>query len=120
MHKRISIFYLLGVAGSALGGLLALLFSQMKGLAGYNGWRWIFIMEGLITIVVGVLGFIFMVDFPEDAHKAWGFLNEREAAFIVRRINRDRDDGEPEAFAWRKYLKPAKDLKVWGFALCFL
>ncbi|KAF1351986.1 major facilitator superfamily domain-containing protein [Delphinella strobiligena] len=31
--------------------LLATLFSLMKGVGGYSGWRWIFIMEGIITVV---------------------------------------------------------------------
>lgn len=135
LAKRHSIFYLIGVFGSAIGGVLALLFSQMEDLANYRGWRWIFIMEGryyrqgsndvrltiegLITCLVGGLGFIFMVDFPDKAHQAWGFLTEKESNFIVRRINRDRQDGEPETFAWRKFLAPALDFKVWCFALLF-
>ena len=40
LAKRNSVFYLIGVFGSAMGGVLALLFSQMSGLAGYGGWRW--------------------------------------------------------------------------------
>ncbi|KAJ4365837.1 hypothetical protein N0V83_008458 [Neocucurbitaria cava] len=119
LHKRTSIFYLIGVLGSAFGGVLGLAFSQMKGQAGYNGWRWIFIMEGIITCIIGLLGFIFMVDFPESSHKAWKFLTEKEAQFVVRRINRDRQDGEPETFTWGKFLKPALDIKIWGFALLF-
>lgn len=120
LHKRTSIFYLIGVLGSAFGGILGLAFSQMKGQAGYNGWRWIFIMEGCLTCLTGLLGFVFMVDFPESAHKAWKFLTEKEAQFIMRRINRDRQDGDPEDFTWEKFLKPALDLKVWGFAVLFL
>lgn len=120
LYKRTSIFYLIGVLGSALGGLLGLGFSRMGGLAGYNGWRWIFIMEGILTILIGIAGYVFTVDFPEKAHKAWGFLTKPEADFIVRRINRDRQDAEPENFAWRKFFRPALDLKIWGFALLFL
>lgn len=75
--------------------------------------------EGIITCLVGGLGFILMVDFPDKAHRAWGFLTERESAFIIRRINRDRQDGEPENFAWRKFCAPALDFKVWCFALLF-
>ncbi|KAH7069774.1 phthalate transporter [Paraphoma chrysanthemicola] len=119
LAKRNSVFYLIGVLGSALGGVLALLFSQMQGLANYDAWRWIFIMEGIITCLIGLLGFIYMVDFPDQAHKAWKFLTEKESAFIVRRINRDRQDGEPENFAWRKFMRPATDFKVWCFALLF-
>lgn len=106
--------------GSALSGVLGLAFSRMNGLANYSGWRWIFIMEGIITCLIGLAGYVFMVDFPEKAHKAWGFLNERESAYIVRRINRDRQDAEMENFSLRKFLKPASDLKIWGFAVLFL
>lgn len=113
-------FYLIGVMGSALGGVLGAGFSQMKGVAGYNGWRWIFIMEGIITCLIGIASFIFAVDFPEQAHKAWAFLTESESAFIIRRLNRDRQDAEPERFSMRKFVKPASDWKIWVFALMFL
>ncbi|KAH8894801.1 MFS general substrate transporter [Thozetella sp. PMI_491] len=119
LYVRTSIFYLIGVLGSAMTGVLGLGFSKMSGLSDISGWRWIFIMEGVITCCIGIAGFIFMVDFPEKAHRAWGFLTEREGAFIVRRINRDRQDAEPEAFSLGKFLRPALDLKVWGFALLF-
>lgn len=92
----------------------------MNGLADYAGWRWIYIMEGIITALVGLAGYIFTVDFPDQAHRAWGFLTESEAAFIVRRINRDRQDAEPERFTLKRFLRPALDLKIWGFALLFL
>jgi len=35
--------------GSALAGLLAYGLMQMKGLGGLNGWRWIFIMECIVS-----------------------------------------------------------------------
>ncbi|KFY47551.1 hypothetical protein V496_10589 [Pseudogymnoascus sp. VKM F-4515 (FW-2607)] len=119
LHKRTSFFYLVAVAGSAFGGVLGLLFSLMGSLGSQAGWRWIFIMESLLTIVVGVLGYIFMVDFPENAHKAWGFLREKEKDFIIRRINRDRLDAEKPQFTFKRLFTPALDWKVWGFALCF-
>ncbi|KAJ4244604.1 hypothetical protein NW762_014460 [Fusarium torreyae] len=119
LYKRTSIFYLLGVLGSASGGVLGLGFSQMKGLAGCNGWRWLFIMEGILTILIGIAGFIFTADFPDQAHKVWGFLTEQESAFIIRRINRDRQDAETSSFSMGRFLRPALDAKVWGFALIF-
>ncbi|KAG4410573.1 hypothetical protein IFR04_016292 [Cadophora malorum] len=119
MHKRFSIWYLIGVLGSAFGGIFALLFTQMAGLAGYGAWRWIFIMEGIITCLIGILGYIFMVDFPERAHTAWSFLSKDEADYIIRRINRDRQDAEGDKFSWTKFLTPALDFKVWVFALMF-
>ena len=120
MHKRFAIWYLIGVLGSAFGGIFALLFTQMGGLAGYGAWRWIFIMEGIITCLIGILGYIFMVDFPERAHTARRFLTKDEADYILRRINRDRQDAEGEKFSWTKFLTPALDFKVWVFALMYL
>jgi MFS family permease len=41
MHKRYSVFYFIGSMSSALAGILAYGLMQMKGIAGYAGWRWI-------------------------------------------------------------------------------
>ncbi|RAK96985.1 putative phthalate transporter [Aspergillus ibericus CBS 121593] len=120
IQKRYSVFYLIGCVASALAGVLAFGLMQMGGIQGISGWRWIFIMEGVITGVIGVLTYIFMVDFPEKAHKSWKFLNERESAFIVRRINRDRADGNEEPFNLKRFLTPALDLKIWAYALICL
>lgn len=63
---------------------------------------------------------IFLVDFPDRAHKSWRFLSEKESSFIVRRINRDRSDADEEPFNLKRFLTPALDMKIWGFAMIFL
>jgi len=60
-----------------------------------------------------------IVDFPELSPKSWHFLNHREAAFVVARIEHDRADVKTEPFVLREYLRHAKDSKVWGFALLY-
>ncbi len=67
-----------------------------------------------------MLCYVFLVDFPDRAAKSWKFLNQKECDFIVRRINNDRKDGDSEAFSLIKFLRPAADLKIWGFAMIFL
>ncbi|KAE8363350.1 major facilitator superfamily domain-containing protein [Aspergillus caelatus] len=119
VQKRFSVFYLIGCVASALSGILAFGLMQMGGLQDLEGWRWIFIMEGVITGVIGLLTITFLVDFPDKAHKSWRFLSEKECAFIVRRINRDRSDGDQEPFSLKRFLSPALDLKIWGFAMVF-
>jgi hypothetical protein len=73
-----------------------------------------------LTFIVGLLCLIFVVDFPDKGHHAWGFLTEKECAFIIRRLNRDRADANPEPFSLTKFLSPALDPKIWGFGLIFL
>ncbi len=82
--------------------------------------RQIFIMEGILTCVVGIIGYLFLVDFPDRAAKtSWAFLNERECQFIIRRIAKDRSDAELEPFNLKKWAASGLDLKIWGFALIF-
>jgi len=61
-----------------------------------------------------------IVPFPDaNPEKAWGFLNKREVEFIIARVNQDRGDAASEPFDLKKFLQPATDLKIWGFALIF-
>jgi MFS family permease len=120
MGKRYSVFYLLGVVASAFSGILAFGLMQMHGLAGLGGWRWIFIIEGILTVCIGIMGYFLLVPFPDaNPEKAWSFLNRREVDFIIARVNADRADVTTEPFNLVKFLKPGLDLKIWGFAICF-
>jgi MFS family permease len=121
MHKRYSAFYLISVTGAAFSGLLAFGFIHMGGLAGFAPWRWIFIMEGLLTCLVACVGFVLLISFPDTNRLSWKFLNREETAFIVARISRDRQDASQEVpFDLKQFLKPALEPKVWAFALLFL
>ena len=91
---------------------------------GLSGWRWIFMLQGIITVAIGLIGWYYIVDFPELAAKPTKmqkkFLEQDEADFIVARIKEDRDDVVAEKFNLRKYLAGGMDLKVWVFALIFM
>ena len=50
---RMAIFFSAATAAGAFGGLLARGITEMRGTAGLEGWRWIFILEGILTFVVG-------------------------------------------------------------------
>ncbi|KNG51885.1 phthalate transporter [Stemphylium lycopersici] len=117
--KRYSCFYILGSLASACAGILAYGLMQLKGQQGLNGWRWIFIIEGALTCFLGIVSYWALVDFPDKAHKSWKFLTEREAMYIIDRVNRDRGDAKPEAFSVAKFLKGGGDVKIWGFAMIF-
>ncbi|RDL40750.1 Uncharacterized protein BP5553_00729 [Venustampulla echinocandica] len=120
LQKRNAGFYLIGSAAAGFGGILAYGLMQMDGLAGLSGWRWIFIMEGLLTCVLGIGSYFIIVDFPEDSPNSWSFLNQDEADFIVARIEKDRADTVVEPFSVWGYLKHAGDSKVWAMAMLYL
>ena len=118
-QKRYTAFYGLGCLTAAFCGILAYGFSKMEGTSGYKGWRWIFIMEGVMSCAAALVSYFFLVGFPEEAHKTWNFLNEQERDFIIRRVNRDRGDAITEPFSLGKFLAPALDFKIWVFAFLF-
>ncbi|KAJ5604961.1 hypothetical protein N7510_010115 [Penicillium lagena] len=120
MQKRYAVFYLLGCVASAFVGILSYGIMQMNGLAGIDGWRWIFIIEGLITCSLGILGAFMLIDFPDRMKVSRRhFLSDSEYDFILRRISRDRGDTELDEFHWKKYFSAALDVKPWAFGLIF-
>ncbi|KAI5863291.1 major facilitator superfamily MFS-1 [Durotheca rogersii] len=115
--RRYSVFYLLGCVASACSGILAFGLMQMGGLGGLAGWRWIFIIEGILTCAIALLGYWLLVDFPDSKRQSWQFLNARERAWIIRRVDADRGDVVVPKFELKKYLASGKDLRVWSYSL---
>ncbi|KAJ9112308.1 hypothetical protein QFC19_000727 [Naganishia cerealis] len=79
-------------------------------------WRWIFFLFGIITIALGALGLLLIVDFPDKAK----FLTEQERKFIIERVNKDRGDGIADKLTSAKALKHLLDWRTWCFGLCFM
>ncbi|PTB61871.1 MFS general substrate transporter [Trichoderma citrinoviride] len=61
---RIAYFYCTSALSGAFSGLLAAAIALMDGVGGYEGWRWIFLLEGIATTALGILCFFFLVDSP--------------------------------------------------------
>ena len=72
------------LVASAFGGLLASAIANMNGVGGYSNWRWIFILEGLATIIIGVVAFFTVSDFPDNSK----WLTEDEKQFLIERNNK--------------------------------
>ncbi|KAL9947561.1 hypothetical protein D7B24_006452 [Verticillium nonalfalfae] len=117
--KRYSVFYLLGCVASAFAGILAYGLMQMNGLANLTGWRWIFIIEGIITCLLAFLGYWLLVDFPDSRRKTWNFLGERELQWVVDRVNHDRGDAKTPPFNARRFFAAGADWKIWAYAMIF-
>lgn len=64
LATRISYFYCASALSGAFSGLLAAGIAQMDGVGGLEGWRWIFIIEGIATVVLGVSCFFLLIDTP--------------------------------------------------------
>ena len=85
----------------------------MNGVGGLHGWRWIFILEGLLTVVVSLIAYHFIANYPATAK----FLTEEERAFIHARLKASTDATRHEGFTWGNVLLALKDPKVWLYGL---
>ncbi|OTB17788.1 hypothetical protein K445DRAFT_315540 [Daldinia sp. EC12] len=103
----------------ATGSIVNFGLNQLDGKGGIAGWRYMFLVQGLISIVIGFMTYFWMVDFPEEAHRSFWFLTPEEQELAVARINADRKDVEPDPFSWGKVFVHARDPKVYGFACMF-
>lgn len=61
---RMALFFSAATAAGAFGGLLARGISEMDNVGGKAGWAWIFILEGLLTLVVGCFTYWAVKDYP--------------------------------------------------------
>ncbi|KAH8113458.1 MFS transporter [Phellopilus nigrolimitatus] len=82
LQLRVGVFYASASLSGAFGGLLATAILKMDGVGGIAGWRWIFILEGIATILIGAIATMLL---PADISSA-KFLSAEEKAFALRRF----------------------------------
>lgn len=111
--SRISVFYAISLAAGAFGNILA--YGLMKIHAGgYRGWRWIFIIEGLIPIALAGLGYLLIVDFPDKIKGSRKpFLTDREIQITKYLLDTDRGDGTYDRVTMKKIAVVLGKWQIW-------
>lgn len=69
--------------------------------------------------MMGIIAYWWMVDFPENAHRSFRFLNKNETDLAVARIQKDRGDVELTPFSCTEVLRNFLDPKIYAFAVMF-
>ncbi|KAK4055978.1 hypothetical protein OIO90_002972 [Microbotryomycetes sp. JL221] len=113
---RISLFFSSATLAGAFGGILAYGLSRMDGVGGRPGWSYIFIIEGLMTVVVALIAPFVMDDFPEDSK----YLTPEEKQAVVHRLKMDQGTAGESKFAWNHIFAAARDWQVWVFMLIYI
>ncbi|KAF2469742.1 MFS general substrate transporter [Lindgomyces ingoldianus] len=109
---RIGIFYTAASLSGAFGGLLARGLSAIGHAGGLDGWRWIFIIEGLITVACGVLSFFALPNSIETAR----FFNHDEKAHARYRLE---EAAILEKFTWSEVRRGVFNVQVWLSATAY-
>jgi MFS family permease len=115
-HQRQGLFFSAASMAGAFSGLLAYAIVKMDGVGGYAGWRWIFILEGLLTVLVAFSAFFLVHDFPETAK----FLTPEERAWAAHRLRYQgsarsgRKVAESSQFKWKYVRQALTDWQVYA------
>ncbi|KAL2840824.1 major facilitator superfamily domain-containing protein [Aspergillus pseudodeflectus] len=118
---RIGLFYTAASLSGAFGGLLARGLAEIGPRGGLEGWRWIMIIEGLLTFVCGVASYFGLPNSLETAP----FLTEEERKFACERIRLDSPsaqgalEDEKDSFRWSEVRRGLLDPQMWFSATAY-
>ncbi|KAJ7173592.1 major facilitator superfamily domain-containing protein [Mycena filopes] len=113
--RPIAFYFSAATLAGAFGGLLAFGIEKMNGLGGLHGWSWIFLLEGLATVIVSLVAFWAMSDYPATAT----FLTPVERKHLLDVLRQDTA-GEPSHFETKFVWDALKSPKSWLHAIIFL
>lgn len=108
-----------------IGSLVAAGVLQMRGVNGWSGWQWLFLLEGILTLIIGFLSWGLMPPGPCQT-KNWlrgkdGWFNEREECILVNRLLRDDpskgDMNNRQAVGLKLLWKTIQDWEQWPLYL---
>ncbi|KAH8547870.1 major facilitator superfamily domain-containing protein [Umbelopsis sp. PMI_123] len=120
MATRIAVFWGSTTAAHAFAGVLAFGILQMRGIGGLAGWQWLFLIEGIPTVLISAVAFFYLPDGPAKCR----WLTEEEKQLAEQRISSEGPGGHQiladinpsnrtEAF------EAFKDWKVWMYMIIF-
>jgi hypothetical protein len=93
MTIRLGYFWLSMTFADIIAALAAAGLLQMRGIHGHAGWRWMFLIEGIFTLLIGLASFVLMPASPTQTKSKLrgkdGWFTEREEVIMVNRVIRD-------------------------------
>lgn len=114
---RAAVFFSAAAISGSFGGLLAAAIQNMNGIGGRPGWSWIFIIEGGLTVVIALLSFWMVDDFPSEAK----FLSDDDRARVIRRLEDDKQaSAHSEHFKTSFLWDALKDWKTYCGMLIYM
>ncbi|CAG8979848.1 hypothetical protein HYALB_00002620 [Hymenoscyphus albidus] len=110
---RIAILYTGNVLATAFAGLIAAgVFHGLDRVHGLSGWQWLFILQGVVTFAVAVVGYFVLPDFPHDTK----WLTPEERLLATQRMVEDTAGGEEASGVFEGLKQAGMDPCVWMFA----
>ena len=102
----------LPVSGIIGGPLAGWIMTATNGLNGLHGWQYLFLIEGVPAIVLGIIAYFYLANDPADAR----WLTAAERSTIARQLTAQPTIGRDQP---RSFSSALRDARVWGLALTY-
>ncbi|KAK4678758.1 hypothetical protein QC764_311460 [Podospora pseudoanserina] len=116
LTRRMSYFYSGNALANMFGGLIgAAVLGKMEGAQGIAGWRWLFVIEGVITIAVALIAMWVLPDYPSTTR--WLSPQEREYASWRLLADINESDDQRARTVWQGTKLALLDYRLYLFVL---
>jgi predicted MFS family arabinose efflux permease len=109
LQVRVALFFSASALSGAFSGLLAAAIQQMDGLGGMQGWKWIFCLEGLFTVLFGVFSFFVLPNNPSQVRS----FKPEHVACCEQRLRLDTDFPDAARVNMKSIASAPKSIHVW-------
>ena len=99
------------VVGSPVSGAIM---QYMDGMHGWRGWQWLFLLEGIPSVIIGVLVFVLLPNGPKQA----GWLTAEEQELVLRRV-KDEEAHKQHLGQRHSFMDAFRDRRVWALAVVY-
>ena len=113
--RLIAIFGIAIPAATFIGSPIGGIFLSLDGLLGIRGWQWLFILEGVPTVVMGIVCYIILTDRPDQAR----WLSDAQRGWLCAQLQAEQA-GRPsvgKTSGWQSFLILLRNPYVWIMAL---
>ncbi|KEF55598.1 uncharacterized protein A1O9_08348 [Exophiala aquamarina CBS 119918] len=118
IQKRIAVVFLSAAFLSSFANILAYGLTQIASNPELGGWKWIFIVEGALTVALALGAYFILIDFPDSKRNK--FLSTEEIEVINARLIRSRGTLEGGKVTWRIVKDTVTDWQVWTIGTVYM
>ncbi|KAJ5899570.1 MFS general substrate transporter [Penicillium taxi] len=116
MGKPIMWMFAFSNCSGIVGSLIAYGISYMDGMKGLSAWQWVYLLEGILTILFSGVVYFVLPDYPKSPRSS-SWLTPREQEYLEARLSENAPKTSDAAFSTSEVLASLRDPRIWSFML---